>query len=528
MRKPGNGTVFAFCCIMHQQYSNKVLGLIIISVIVKIIAASWLELGNDEVYYWTYSIQPDWNHFDHPPMVGWLIRITTLNQHWVNETTMRLGAIICAGFSTWIIFKLGKLLSGEKLGWYAALVYTCSVYTGFIAGLFILPDSPQMLFWTGALYVMAELFMKNYEHKPGKWLLLGLLIGLAALCKIHALYLWAGFGLFLLLSNSKWLLNWRLYLGILVTAICVWPIVYWNIRNHFITYKFHSERVTHTSLQWDMLGREIGGEFIYQNPVLFILMLVSLAALITRRTWFPFSGNKIRTWLLCMSLPMILIFWTISLFNPTLPHWSGPAYIPLFLVAALFLEKKARHQYPPYITVSMTLVAVVLVAGIALVRYSPVNFGSHDKENYGEYCPTLDMSGWKHFSSDFRQLVTNDAGTGKMKANAPILVDKWFPGGHLEFYTARTTGMTLLGVGSLQDLHKFAWLNKERRPLQPGDDAYCIVPSNLPMNVKGQYGPYFTTIEPPVVINQVRGGKTVRYFFVYRLKSCKKLPPAVL
>ena len=266
---------------MRQQYANKVFWLIIISVIVKLVAASLLELGNDEVYYWTYSLQPDWNHFDHPPMVGWLIRLTTFNELWVNETTMRLGAILCAAIATWIIFKLGKLLSSEKLGWYAALVYTCSVYTGFIAGFFILPDSPQLLFWTGALYVMAEMFLKNNERKLGRWLLLGLLIGLATLCKVHALFLWAGFGLFLLFTNSKCLFNWRFYMGVLVTAVCISPIVYWNIKNHFITYRYHSERVTHTSMQWDMLGREIGGEFAYQNPVIFLLILVSVIALIT-------------------------------------------------------------------------------------------------------------------------------------------------------------------------------------------------------------------------------------------------------
>lgn len=528
MDKPANGTVFAFCCIMRQQYTNRVLWLILISIVVKLIAASWLELGNDEVYYWTYSLQPDWNHFDHPPMVGWLIRLTTFNQLWVNETTLRLGAILCAAISTWIIFRLGKLLSSERMGWYAALIYTCSVYTGFIAGLFILPDSPQMLFWTGALYVMAQLFMKGYDHKLSQWLLLGLLIGLATLCKVHALYLWAGFGLFLLLTSSKWLLNWRFYVGLLVTAICVLPIVYWNIRNNFITYKFHSERVTHTSLQWDMLGREIGGEFVYQNPIIFVLLLISLVAIITRRTWFPFSGNKIRTWLICMSIPMILLFWGISLFNPTLPHWSGPAYIPLFLIAALYMEKKAKHLYPPYITISISLLIIVLVVGIALIRFSPANFGSHDKDNYGEYCPTLDMSGWKNFSRDFQTLVKEDMSKGTMKANAPIIVDKWFPGGHLEFYTARTTGMNLLGVGTLQDLHKFAWLNRERRPLQLGDDAYCIVPSNLPMKPLQKYGAYFTTIEAPVIINQVRGGKPVRYFYVYRMKNCKLVPKAIL
>lgn len=511
---------------MNRSYSKKVFWLILAVSVLKLISASLLELGNDEVYYWTYAIQPDWNHFDHPPLVGWLIRVTTLNLHWVNDVSLRLGSILCAAISTWFIFKTGKLLASEKAGWYAALIYNCSVYTGFIAGLFILPDSPQMPFWTGAMYIMAHLFIKNDDQKLSIWLLLGLMIGLATLCKVHGLYLWAGFGLFMLMRRIKWLLNWRLYAGVAVTLICILPIVYWNVLNDFITYRFHSERVTHTTIQWDMLGREIGGEFAYQNPVIFILLLVSLIALLRKQ--IRFERKKTAVWLLCMSLPMIFLFWGVSLLNPTLPHWSGPGYIPLFLVGGLYLEQRSFKTVPVFIKMAAPLVIIVLLAGIALVRLSPVNFGSHNKDNYGEYCPTLDLSGWKDFSRSFAALVKEDEAKGLMKTNPPILINKWFPAGHLEFYTTRETGLRVVGLGKLEDVHKFAWLNKVREPLHLGDDAYAIVPSNLPLNVGETYAPYFNSIDQPVVINQTRSGGVVRYFYVYRLKNCIRLPQSVL
>jgi 4-amino-4-deoxy-L-arabinose transferase-like glycosyltransferase len=511
---------------MNQRYSSKVFWLILISAVAKLIISGLIELGNDEVYYWTYALQPDWNHFDHPPMVGWLIRVTTLNLQWVNEISLRLGSILCASVSTWFIFKTGKLLANEKTGWYAALIYNCSVYTGFIAGLFILPDSPQMPFWTGALYIMAHLFIRNDDHKISIWLLLGLVIGLASLCKVHGLYLWAGFGLFLLITRAKWLLNWRLYAGIAVTIICILPIVYWNFLNDFITYRFHSERVTNTSLQWDMLGREIGGEIAYQNPVIFILVLIALIAMLRKR--IRFNRKKASAWLLCMSLPMILLFWGISLTNSTLPHWSGPGYIPLFFVAALYLEQRSFKTIPGFLKVAGTLLTIVLVTGIALVRLSPVNFGSRDRQNFGEYCPTLDLSGWRDFSRKFSTLVNNDIAANRMQHGSPILIDKWFPGGHLEFYTSRTSNLPVLGVGKLQNIHKFAWLNNERKPLQIGQDAYAIVPSNLPLDIRQAYGNYFSSIEAPVLINQVRSGRVVRYFYVYRLKTCKAVPDPVL
>ncbi|MBC7651507.1 MAG: glycosyltransferase family 39 protein [Deinococcales bacterium] len=509
----------------ETNYKKQLVYLILATVILKIIVASFVELGNDEVYYWTYALQPDYNHFDHPPLVGLLIRLTSLNLHWANDVSLRLGAIIGCAIASWFIFLTGKTIATERTGWYAALIYNCSVYTGIIAGLFILPDSPQMPIYTGALYIMCQLIFTQQEKKLLPWLWLGLLIGLACLCKVHGLYLWAGFGLFILFKRSKWLLNWRLYLGVIVTIICVLPIVYWNIDNDFITYKFHAERVTNTAIQWDMLLQEIVGEFLYQNPVVFILIIVSVIYFITHKKLFSATTN---IWLLCMSVPMIVLFWVIALFNPTLPHWSGPAYIPLYFFAARYLEEKVQQTYPLFLKIATGLVVFVLVVGVAVVQLAPTNFGSKNTATYGEFCPTLDISGWKDFSNQFNTLVTIDIANNNMPPTAPILVGKWFPAGHLEFYTSRVTGLRILGIGNITDVHKFAWLNTVRQPLKLGDAAYCIVPSNIPFNVAEAYGQYFTTIEPPVTINQMRSGKVVRYFYVYRLRNCKLVPKPLL
>jgi len=40
--------------------------------------------------------------------------------------------------------------------------------------------------------------------------------------------------------------------------------------------------------------------------------------------------------------------------------------------------------------------------------------------------------------------------------------------------------------------------------------------------------PYFNRIDAPVVIDQKRGGKSVRYFYVYRLRNAKPNATAVL
>jgi len=509
---------------MFKSYSQKVFGLILFAACIKMIAAPFLELGNDEVYYWTYALQLDFNHFDHPPLVGFLIRVFTLNMHWVSELSMRLGAIISASIGCYFVFKTTAKLSNERSGWYAALLYQAGVYTGFIAGFFILPDSAQLIFWTASLYVMSLLLFTDKEKQIGYWILLGLLIGLATLSKVHGLFLWAGFGAYLLFTNYKRLFSVGFILAVLVTLLCIVPIVYWNISYDFITYRFHSERVTHTGINIASFITEIGGEFLYQNPLVYIL--IALALFSCKKILFQQKNSG--RWLLWMSLPLIFIFWFVALFNPTLPHWSGPAFIPLMMLAGIYIDQK-KLNWPVYLLrYSVVLVFTILVALVVIVQKYPGNFGSQEKQNLGEYCPTLDLSGWKNFSVAFDTMAKMDQVNHTMSAAPSIVVGKWFPAGHLEFYTSRTTGYPLLGVGPLQDIHKFAWLNKERPTLALGADAYCIVPSNVPFNVAEAYGPYFTTVDAPVRINQNRSGVVVRYFLVYRLHGCTKVPQALL
>ena len=53
--------------VKEQGIKRMLFWLLAVSAIVRGILAAWLEFGNDEVYYWTYALYPDWSHFDHPP-----------------------------------------------------------------------------------------------------------------------------------------------------------------------------------------------------------------------------------------------------------------------------------------------------------------------------------------------------------------------------------------------------------------------------------------------------------------------------
>jgi len=507
-------------------YQKKLWWLIGISIVVKLFLSYFLELGNDEVYYYTYALQPDWNHFDHPPMVGWLIRIFTFNLQWLSAVSMRLGSIFCAAIATIVIFESGTILKNEKAGWIAALLYTLSIYTSIIAGLFIMPDSPQLLFFTLSIYFMLSWVIKPHIFTMFDWVLLGLFIGLATLSKVHGLYLWVGFGLFIIFNQVENLKEKNGYIAILVTLICIIPIVYWNYQNDFITYRFHSKRIMHTGISFSNFITQVGGEFFYQNPLVYIAILISLFRI--HKVRYQAKSAKAVNLLLWLSIPLILVFWTISLFNATLPHWTGPAFISLFLIAGVYWSSYSRKLIPVLLKWAIGFMAVLILGFVGIVKVFPKQLGSEKIENLGEYNPINDVTGWAYLSKAFKDIVQKDLATGRMSVHAPIVVHKWFPGGHLLFYTAPLLQTRIIAIGALEDVHKFAWLNKTQEGLKIGEDAYCIVPSSLPANPSLLYGEYFTSIEKPDTIPYITKGVLLRNFYVYRLKACKKIPAPIL
>lgn len=516
------------------DYQKKTIWLIGIAVIVKIALSFLLELGNDEVYYYTYAVQPDWNHFDHPPLVGWMIQISTLNLNWVSTLSMRLGSILAAAISTWIIFRTGSLIHNERAGWISALFYTCSIYTSIIAGLFIMPDSPQLLFFTGSIYLMAKWVVKPHLFSKLNWIALGCLIGLATLSKVHGLYLWVGFGGFLLFHQIKTLKQPFLYIAVFITLCALIPILYWNLDNDFITYKFHSKRVLHSGIQVASFLQQIIGEFFYQNPLVYISCLIPLVrykklkVISQNKHSLNHNSDSFVALLLWLSLPLIFLFWIIALFNPTLPHWTGPGFIALFLLAGVYWSEVSKKLIPNLIQWALGFFIVLVIGFIGLVHIFPTQLGSKDQNNLGEYNPINDVTGWHPFSNDFKALVNQDQENYLMQANAPILISKWFPAGHILFYTARPIQKQVIAIGALEDVHKFAWLNQDQPGLQIGQDAYFIQPSNLPFDPIHLILPYFEKMGKTDTIKIEQRGVLLRKFYVYRFKNCQKIPAPIL
>jgi len=509
--------------------------IIVISVAIRGFLAWILELGNDEVYYWTYAMYPDLSHFDHPPMVGLMIQAFSFNLHFDNELFVRMSSVILGGVNTWLIFLIGKQLKNELTGLFAAMLYNTSVYCFVIAGIFILPDTPQLFFWLASLYMLiVTLPIEEITKKSRTGILFaGLLIGFAMLSKYTSVFLWFGAGLYILFYNRTWLKRWELYLSVILSFLVFLPVIIWNFQNQFISFTFQSERVGifGSGIRIDYFFTELFGQILYNNPVNFLIILVAFIAL--WRNKLKLNSSKLRL-LLLTSLPLIFLFLFFALFRRTLPHWTGPAYLGLIVIAAAWLAEKAREKsiftlFPKPVRWAAGILVLALTLGLLQIKTGVFSFpDDSDPKKLGENDITLDMYGWQQFADKFELLRMQDIASGLIAEDAPIISHRWFPAAHLDYYVAQPNGIDLLGIGSLEQVHKYAWINRQREPLLLGSDAWFITSSRNFQDPEPFYGKYFSEIEEPQIIEIYKGEKHVENFFVYRMRDCKLVPPEIL
>jgi hypothetical protein len=506
------------------KLSEKQFLLVIISInfLIKSLPAATVELGNDEVYYWTYALFPDWSHFDHPPMVGFTIQLFSLNLLLNSEFFIRLGSLILSSAGIFFLFYLVKRIYSVKAAYISVLLFTASVYFNIITGLFILPDTPQMFFVILALYfgIPAVLSAEPSKKDSIGFILFGLFAGLAFLSKYHSLFLWFGIGLYILFYNRIWLKKTSFYISIILTAIAMMPVLYWNLQNDFVSFSFHGSRVGffNRPLNLSSFVQFNAGQFFYQNPILFIVFIITVFSFFRKKRK---PDNK-EILLLLLSLPLIIMFILFSLFQKTLPHWSGPAFIGLIILSSEWLAERTLNK--PRSVLLILLSSNLLVLSILFLAPLQIKYGLlwhpraiQDPKKTGSDDHTLEMYGWKQTRIKFQELLAKKGIGENDYDRVKIISNKWFPAAHLDYYIAHPLNMELLVYGSLDQVHKYYWINK-KRDKNSADFIYFITTSL-------QYHDPETMVSDPRqivsrdTISIQRNGTVAKNIFIYGLEG---------
>ena len=69
------------------------IAIFLVLVFVRLLAAALVPIVQDEAYYLEWSKALDWGYFDHPPLVGILIQITTWGTTLDHEFFVRLSGL---------------------------------------------------------------------------------------------------------------------------------------------------------------------------------------------------------------------------------------------------------------------------------------------------------------------------------------------------------------------------------------------------------------------------------------------------
>jgi hypothetical protein len=506
------------------SYQYKTFIVIAVFSALRFVYGYTLELNADEAYYWTYAKDLQWNYFDHPPIVGWLIRFTTANLLFHNEFFVRLGAIISCAISTWLIFKIGAIVKDERTGWFAVLLYTSSLYVSINTGTIILPDGPLMVFWLASIFLLLKILRSNAETKAFNvlWCLFGITSGLCIMSKVYGVFIWCGVVLYILFINRDWLKCRVIYLAAAITLIIISPIIIWNIQNDFITYRFHSNRISMigSGVQLKFFFKALFQQISINNPVNVFLIVYNLWLIIKKKILV--NKRDVQLLLLC-SLPLIFLVLFISLFHETFAHWSGPGFCCLLVLPAIGLAKGKRRDVPNVAIWAFIYLFLIASFSTVMINYFPGTLSLQKKGlKMGQDDLTLDIYGWKDVGLQFDSLYRKDVANKIMPHCAPIVVTNWFPAANIEYYVSSITKQPVYGIGGVDDLHQYYYTNKPGQGLKNGGNAYLIIPSHVYYHrTFGEVSSKFRSVEMPLVITQTRSGIACQYIYVYRLKGFK-------
>lgn len=234
------------------------------------LAFGGLELYNDEAYYWLWSQRPALGYFDHPPLVAWLIRLSSGLAP--GETVLRAPFFACGGLAVLFAGLTASEISDDPRAplWAALLAAAAPLLT--LTGALALPDAPVEAAYAAGTWLLAR-------ARGRAWLGAGAAVGLALLSKYSAALLAPA--LFLLVAWDRELREelrapWP-WLGALVSVAIFVPCLLWNAAHDWVSIRyqlwhgFRGGASLRGSLEY--LGAQLGG----LGPVAFPLGVAWLA-----------------------------------------------------------------------------------------------------------------------------------------------------------------------------------------------------------------------------------------------------------
>jgi len=382
--------------------------LLILTVIVSIvrilyILSGHIDLSPEEAQYWLWSKYLDLSYYSKPPLIAYMNYISTsiLGD---TELGVRINAVLLGAFVPIITFFISKEVLQryfsseedlEKFSFLSALfVYGTVGYN--LASVLFLTDTPLLFF-----FVLTLLFMWKAleEDKPLYWILTGLSAGLGFLAKYSMALILPPALLYVFLFKREALKNKWLYISILIASIFTIPVLYWNYKHDWVSFKHVStlegSQVKEISLDKSLqyMGDYIAGQIAILSIFLFPLMLYALYKAIRdikRREIF---------YLFIFPIFVFLVFLYISHKKRVYANWPAFAYITISILTAFYTYKKRLFK-------TFAVLFALSVLSIVVLFYTPIL----DKVGLTKLLPpkkdpTKKLVGWEELGKEASNVI---------------------------------------------------------------------------------------------------------------------------
>jgi hypothetical protein len=496
-----------------------------LATIIRFVTVARLPLGNGEAYYATWSRFLDWSYYDHPPLLAWMVRLTT--SFGVSPATIRLVPVLSAGAAGLLFYRLAERFFGPRAALLALIILTAIPV--FLVSSFVLnPEAPLAPLWIGYLLTLEGMRERDDDYRP---LLAGALLGFAFLAKYTAILLVPTTFLYLAFSapSRRWLRRPSLYLGGLLALVISLPVLYWNVKHGWPTLRLHLVERTSVGLPVagentinhlveDASSEEVGGlhsllrvltgQFLSYSPLLAPALVMGLVGTLRRA-----RRDDRDLFLSAFSWPVLLVMLAAMMrLRDAEQHWTMVAFIPAAIAAGRYADEAWSSARRFSILTASGIVVSFVAFGLGAVHMSTNAIlrlipASH-------YDPRADMSnelaGWDQVRASVAQVSRAAASKGEkvvLASNHYSMCGRLFmeTGASPEVYcpTARRSAFDFFGrhdapagatvVALTNDIHS---------ELPPGlEGRTCVMSDQVTIERAGrQVAHYFVQTCPPAAV----------------------------
>ncbi len=370
------------------------------------------DLYVDEAYYYNWAKHLAWGYYSKPPMLAWLIRLST---ELFGDTPfgIRAGALFVYPVTTWVVYLIARELYDRRVALWSALAFF-TLPSVWISSIIISTDVVLLLFWALGLFF----FLRAVRYgRTGDWIAAGVAGGLGLLSKYNFLFFLIAALLYLAAvpERRRYFKAPGLYLAMGIALLLFLPNLWWNYHHDFISF-VHTREISQVDRALFHPGKFLeffGAQFLVFGPLFFGLYLY----LITRKRSYHQERSLLLTLFSIVPLGAIML---LALLSHALANWAAPAYVSATILVTAFL---LRGGYRRWIAGSILLHTFL---GVVLYAYHPIAHALHI-ELTRKNDPYKRMMGW--------QKVAQEIGAFKRRyPDTTLLVDARAEAAELDYY----------------------------------------------------------------------------------------------